>query len=138
MKLDISKLSEDREFELSEEWDAGAFDLDVPGWHYIEPVKIQARAHRNSGMAMVKLLIQAPLSLTCSRCSKTFVRPFEKAFQLGYSIDLSEKVIFLDDNIREELILSYPHKFLCSQECRGLCLRCGTDLNEEKCRCKRY
>jgi uncharacterized protein len=37
--------------------------------------------------------------------------------------------------LREQLILASPMHPLCSEECRGLCARCGKDLNEGPCRC---
>jgi uncharacterized protein len=38
--------------------------------------------------------------------------------------------------IREELILAVPEYVLCREECRGLCPRCGKDLNEGPCACR--
>lgn len=35
----------------------------------------------------------------------------------------------------EELVLAYPAKFLCREDCRGLCARCGANLNEGPCAC---
>ncbi|MGQ0555213.1 MAG: YceD family protein [Nitrospiraceae bacterium] len=37
--------------------------------------------------------------------------------------------------LREQLILASPMHPLCSEECLGLCPRCGKDLNEGPCRC---
>ena len=37
--------------------------------------------------------------------------------------------------LREQLILASPMHPLCSEECRGLCVRCGKDLNEGPCGC---
>ncbi len=37
--------------------------------------------------------------------------------------------------LREQLILASPMHPLCSEECRGLCARCGKDLNEGPCHC---
>lgn len=37
--------------------------------------------------------------------------------------------------LREQLILASPMHPLCSDECLGLCARCGKDLNEGPCRC---
>ena len=37
--------------------------------------------------------------------------------------------------LREQLILASPMHPLCAEECRGLCARCGKDLNEGSCRC---
>ena len=42
----------------------------------------------------------------------------------------------LGDAVREELVLAAPDYLLCREDCRGICPRCGTDLNEGKCDCK--
>lgn len=41
----------------------------------------------------------------------------------------------LDEILREEALLATPIKRLCSENCKGLCLGCGADLNNEPCRC---
>jgi uncharacterized protein len=43
------------------------------------------------------------------------------------------KTIDLDPIIREQLLLALPLTVLCQEECRGLCSRCGQDLNERDC-----
>jgi len=37
--------------------------------------------------------------------------------------------------VREQLILASPMHPLCAEDCRGLCARCGKDLNEGPCSC---
>jgi uncharacterized protein len=37
--------------------------------------------------------------------------------------------------LREQLILASPMHPLCSDDCLGLCARCGKNLNEGPCRC---
>jgi uncharacterized protein len=46
------------------------------------------------------------------------------------------EVIDLESIIREQIILTLPLKPLCSEDCRGLCTRCGVNLNQERCACK--
>ena len=41
----------------------------------------------------------------------------------------------LDAPICDEILLSFPMRILCSEDCRGLCAGCGADLNREACRC---
>ncbi len=41
----------------------------------------------------------------------------------------------ITEDIREDLLISLPSKFLCGQECSGLCPSCGKNLNNEKCDC---
>lgn len=35
----------------------------------------------------------------------------------------------------EELVLAQPSRFLCGEECRGMCPRCGVNLNKGNCKC---
>lgn len=41
----------------------------------------------------------------------------------------------LGETIREELILAAPEFALCREDCRGICPRCGKDLNDGPCGC---
>lgn len=44
--------------------------------------------------------------------------------------------IDVDDIIREQALLGSPMKHLCHEDCRGLCQRCGRNLNTEECTCE--
>ena len=35
----------------------------------------------------------------------------------------------------DEIVLSLPSSFLCDTDCKGLCPKCGTNLNEQQCDC---
>lgn len=39
--------------------------------------------------------------------------------------------------IRDEFLLSFPMRFLCKDDCKGLCAGCGADLNREECHCEK-
>jgi uncharacterized protein len=52
----------------------------------------------------------------------------EVAFYQGQSIDI-------DDVVREQVELALPMAKLCGESCRGLCLRCGANLNQGACAC---
>lgn len=45
-------------------------------------------------------------------------------------------IIRLGDYIVSELGLALPLRFICSEECKGLCPGCGANLNREECRCE--
>ncbi len=57
--------------------------------------------------------------------SEDFLVPVEP----GDSIDVTEIV-------RQNLILALPIAPRCREECRGLCPRCGADLNRGPCACQ--
>ena len=43
--------------------------------------------------------------------------------------------LVVDDIVREQVLLELPLRPLCKEECRGLCSRCGDDLNVGPCQC---
>ena len=47
------------------------------------------------------------------------------------------EIVDITDDIREEILLSIPERFKCSEDCKGLCPGCGANLNDEPCRCSR-
>lgn len=52
----------------------------------------------------------------------------EQPYVSGYNLDVDQLVC-------DELILNLPMKVLCSENCKGICNRCGTNLNHETCDC---
>ncbi|NIM50272.1 MAG: hypothetical protein GTN62_08930 [Gemmatimonadales bacterium] len=54
----------------------------------------------------------------------------------AYIIEPRATELDLGEMVREELILAVPEFVLCREECRGLCPRCGKDLNEGPCTCR--
>ena len=137
MKIDVRRLTAARELHLAESWGSASYDLDAPGWRFVSPVRIEASARRDSGLVIIEVAAAAKAELTCSRCQKIIVQPFTRDFPLAYKFDTSEPEIQLDNDIRQEIILGYPQKILCRDDCKGLCAGCGADLNEGACRCKR-
>jgi len=136
MRIDLARLSEERPMLLSASWDAKGRELDAPGIRFEEPVRIAVSAKRDSGLAVAQVDVRSKATMTCARCLCDFAVKIEKSFKLAYALDISEPVVELDDDIRQELILIYPQKVLCREDCRGMCPRCGADLNKERCKCQ--
>lgn len=51
-------------------------------------------------------------------------------------IVVPDGVLDIDRLVGEEVSLSFPSKLLCSEDCKGLCPKCGANLNVKKCSCK--
>lgn len=67
-----------------------------------------------------------------------FLKDIENVFEDEASkeyFDLIDNQIFLDDLIISQIITSIPFKSLCKEECKGICPKCGKDLNEGSCKC---
>jgi uncharacterized protein len=43
--------------------------------------------------------------------------------------------INLKDAIQEQVVMEFPLRPLCKPDCKGLCPRCGADMNEDPCDC---
>ena len=134
MKINVNSiLPEGAHF--SELISAGELDLATDLIKIKGPVKIDVEAARITNTVTARLSILAVLSVTCSRCLKQLERPLGKEVMLSYPVEKGMTVIDLSDDIREEIILDYPVRFLCKDNCQGLCLKCGKDLNEGPCGC---
>ncbi len=53
----------------------------------------------------------------------------------AYAFDAGAPELDLSEAVREETILAVNPYVVCDPECRGLCPRCGTNLNEGECEC---
>lgn len=135
MRIDIRRLTEERDTVLQESWDARERDLNAAYLMYDGPVRVEARLRREIGIVRATVRFTGRRAMTCGRCTKDFSDTLDQAFGLVFPVDLSEPVLELDESLREELILAYPQTILCRDDCRGLCPKCGADLNNEKCGC---
>ena len=52
----------------------------------------------------------------------------EQPYVSGYYLDV-------DQLIGNELLLNLPMKVLCREDCKGICRKCGTNLNHSSCSC---
>lgn len=92
----------------------------------------------------------AKLEVPCDRCltpvDVTISLPFEEWFhrtqnkeEKAIDIDnyfFQEDEITLDDAIKDNLLLQWPEKVLCQEDCKGLCPNCGRIRNIEQCPCQ--
>jgi uncharacterized protein len=134
VKIDINKVPYEG-LTLEETVAAAKLDLDTEIINFCAPIKITANVSRIANAISVELFIDACLRTSCSRCLNEFDISLKKNLKLNYPADKLEPIIDLDTDIREEIILDYPLKPLCKPNCKGLCLKCGINLNEGRCNC---
>jgi len=139
--------------------------LSIPGEEFardeverFDRVLIEARAQKGDleKEYLVEGSIDAKGLLRCSRCLEAFPFANASSFHLRYrpqppakdpdaeiEIALGEfdveyytdRRVELGEIAAEQLQLSIPMKPLCGEGCPGLCPRCGTNLNQQKCSC---
>jgi len=120
---------------LEEEIDPAELDLETELIKVSANLRLKARVSRITNALSVDLNIKARFHAGCSRCLDEFDWDWNKDVQLNYPLDGSATFIDLNPEIREEVILDYPIKSLCNPNCKGLCEKCGNNLNQGGCNC---
>ncbi len=122
----------------------GADQLELVG-----PVTVSGEAVNNEGTLEVTGSVTVDAVLICSRCLKSFNYSVEASFEKSYRLNpavsddqdsegletISGDQLDLSELIRESILLEIPMKQVCSAECKGLCTKCGKDLNTGSCDC---
>ena len=125
-------------------------DLDFGGSRPIaEPVEVTGGVRNRLDVLELTLQAKTTLHCVCDRCAKPFLQEKEVQWQCVLATEkqnednddivLLEEGEFVDleDLARTAFLLEMDTKMLCSQDCKGLCPRCGADLNLGPCSCKR-
>jgi len=120
---------------LTEEFSPSDLDLETEIIKFSGPLKAKAVVTKSYNAIAITLDLNASMLLVCGRCLEELNAGFARQMRLNYAVDKLEPIIELDQDIREEIILSYPINPLCSDNCKGLCPRCGHNLNEGGCNC---
>jgi uncharacterized protein len=149
MKIQIPDIPEEGlEVDLEE-------DLGSEGLSLVSPAKARLSVTKIATEVMVSGHLSVELEHVCSRCLKSF-RQFrdlpvnvvyhpaaeagaerhelhddemDMGFYRGDELDLEEL-------LREQVMLSQEMKPLCDEACKGICPKCGKDLNTGPCTCE--
>lgn len=102
---------------------------------FAEPVDVTLSVNLMSGTLLVKGRVGTKAGFACSRCLKEYEGEIEnKNFNFTmYVAGLTN--VDITDNLREGIMLLLPIKPLCKSDCRGLCVKCGQNLNDKNCGC---
>ena len=136
MIVDIARLPPDGERFVGEE-PGSCLGLDGEEDIRIDsPVQYDLTARMVSGKLLVTGSARARVSLACSRCGTAFETTVSepRLDRLFESVNKNES-LDLTPEIREAIILAFPNHPVCRADCRGLCPRCGANLNQGPCRC---
>lgn len=136
MKIDVVRLREGATENFQETLAPAEFDLGTSEVKYKGNINISTDAKKDMELVSTKTHFSATAEFTCSRCLKEFDQIIEKEFAVQYPLDKSQQFIDVSQDIRQEIILGYPVKFLCKVDCRGICPNCGQDLNSGECKCR--
>lgn len=141
-----------------------AFDYELPltvdpdnsasflwGVSFPSPMKVKGDITNTAGYMRMRLSMSVDYSAECARC----LAPVTDSFSLNLEKTVATKEVLsdvdedrlddyaiiengfldMDEQLMEQLEMEFPVRILCKESCRGLCQRCGKNLNEGECDC---
>lgn len=138
--------AEGEKLSLSYELDFSEYEL-FSTKPFISPVIVSGVIKNEAGVVTLNYDLNFTLSLNCDRCLDTFTREFFQKEEHAlirrlYSSEENDDFIILQDGklhidelVMDDILLEVPSKLLCSDDCKGLCSRCGVNLNHSDCQC---
>ena len=115
-----------------------------------EPVLATGTVRNTAGVLMMKGTVHTTIHGVCDRCAQNFDKEVEIPLGVVLVTELSDEEnedewVFslvaasadLEDIVRTVFVLNMDSKLLCKDDCKGLCCRCGTNLNNGPCSCQK-
>lgn len=115
------------------------------------PVRLEGEVSDDAGAITLSATVHARVSARCARCGKPveYDKETPVEFLLVKEVEGAEEelqddlyliesdAVELDDILVPELILDMEMAVLCDEDCKGLCPKCGQNLNQGECGCVR-
>ena len=115
-----------------------------------EPVKAEGTVRNTAGVLMMTGSITTCIHGICDRCASEFDRDIEIPLDVVLVTEMAneeneDEWVFplegdssdLEEIVRTVFVLNFDSKLLCKEDCKGLCCRCGKNLNDGPCSCQK-
>lgn len=152
MKLDITKGIQRKgsqvACDLAESWGEDRWNGDVI--RFASPVTFSGSYLLADETVVLRGVARAQIESRCARCLHPTLTEVSAEMDEAFERDTGEArspeddayvysghTVDLTDAVRTALLLEMPSRVLCREDCRGLCPRCGQDLNVADCSCRR-
>lgn len=154
MIIDISKVVKSINKEVSEEVsiELNSFESRLGNFPILQksPVVLTITNQENKTL-FIRGSVDVTLSIPCGRCLEEV--PTQICFDIDKKLDITESTL-VDDEMEEndyligfeldvdklvyaEILVNWPMKVLCKEDCEGICKVCGMNLNKGSCDCQR-
>lgn len=147
MTLDLKRIFANDGATLPIVYELDMKDVDYAGCFPLKkPVKINGSVSNKADVVSLLLNMVYEYSAVCDRCGAETVREYTVTLSRSLAVSIegedSDTILVVpqmqldvDELVFTEVYLSLPTKFLCEENCKGLCSKCGKNLNEGDCGC---
>lgn len=129
------------------------YDLDLSGeelegvFPFQSPVRVTGTVANETGIVEINAVAAFDFTIPCSRCAKEYTETMtvDICHTLVRSVNnednddllqVTDLRFDIDPLVTEDIFLAMPFKFLCREDCKGLCVKCGKNLNDGPCSCE--
>ena len=154
MIIDISKVVKSINKEVSEEVsiEMNSFESRLGEFPILQksPVVLHIQNQENKTL-FIKGSVDITVGIPCGRCLEEV--PTQICFDIDKKLDITDNVL-IDDEMEEndyligleldveklfyaEILVNWPMRVLCKEDCEGICNVCGMNLNKGTCDCQR-
>ena len=147
MIIDLKKIFVNESSSLSLEYALDMSQVEFMGQFPLKkPVKLTGTVSNKASLVGLSAEISYEFDAPCDRCGvdtqKQHIIKIEKSLASAIEGEESDTIITvpdmkldLDEFIYSETVMNLPMKHLCREDCKGICSKCGKNLNGGKCDC---
>lgn len=147
MIIDLKKIFVNENSSLPIECELDLSDIEYMGEFPLKkPVKFCGAVSNKASLVRLEAQISYEFEAGCDRCGQPTVAShivnINKSLATSIEGEESETILLVPDMkldvnelIYTEVVVSLPMKHLCSEDCKGICSKCGKNLNEGECGC---
>lgn len=156
MRIEVENLRE-RPEAFSHSYVPEEVEIEDEGARLLAPAEVRGEASLKGEEVRVRGRIATEVELLCDRCAAPQRAPLEVEFDTRFipqteaasetdNVELLTEDMGLaayegdsldvDELVREQILLALPSRNLCREDCKGLCQKCGADLNAGDCSCE--
>lgn len=123
-------------------------DVEQWGVHpFNRPINLEGEIRNRAGIVTIAYKAFISTKIPCDRCLKEVLKEYSLNFEHTlvrklYNEEADESYTLVEDGMLDlfelvttDIVLELPTKNLCSENCKGLCPKCGANLNETTCNC---
>jgi uncharacterized protein len=116
----------------------------MPACKLDQPVKITGKITlTGEHSAFVEGEVNFSITGECTRCLASATNHYNAEFGEQVSVDevdgypLVNDTVDLTKIVNDVILMNIPITFLCKEDCKGLCFKCGANLNQAECQCEK-
>ncbi len=134
MNVDLLTIINNTEKEINFEGKTSFTDNDC-----VVDCNVSGKASSFSGRIEIAANLDAVVNTKCARCLKPLQLPVKMDVEevVGEEgVELEGTLLNVDNIVKNNIVVELPIRFLCKEDCKGICSSCGADLNITECNCK--